>query len=104
MWKNNLYSGGMLHLLLPFQIFHIALKKKCFTILRKPWIPLFFESLDYFSFMYSPYSEAREREKEDQAEKEFRSPCTDSSASASSATGAGSTVTQRYLDMVGDSV
>ncbi|XP_074788400.1 WD repeat-containing protein 70 [Athene noctua] len=39
--------------------------------------------------------EAREREKEDQAEKEFRSPCTDSSASSASATGAGSTLSQR---------
>lgn len=50
------------------------------------------------------YSEAREREKKDQAEKEFRSPCADSSASASSATGAGSTLTQRYLNVVGDSM
>uniref|UniRef100_A0A8C0EX70 WD repeat-containing protein 70 n=1 Tax=Bubo bubo TaxID=30461 RepID=A0A8C0EX70_BUBBB len=39
--------------------------------------------------------EAREREKEDEAEKGFRSPCTDSSASAARATGAGSTLSQR---------
>ncbi|RMC16632.1 hypothetical protein DUI87_06570 [Hirundo rustica rustica] len=39
--------------------------------------------------------EAREREKEDQTEKEFRIPCTDSSVSASSATGPGSALTER---------
>uniref|UniRef100_A0A803VA96 WD repeat-containing protein 70 n=1 Tax=Ficedula albicollis TaxID=59894 RepID=A0A803VA96_FICAL len=39
--------------------------------------------------------EAREREKEDQAEKEFRILCTDSSVSASSAAGPRSTLTER---------
>ncbi|XP_065512582.1 WD repeat-containing protein 70 [Caloenas nicobarica] len=39
--------------------------------------------------------EAREKEMEEQAEKEFRSPCTDSSASASSAAGAGPVLTKR---------
>ncbi|KAI1240156.1 hypothetical protein IHE44_0011609 [Lamprotornis superbus] len=38
--------------------------------------------------------EAREREKEDQAEKEFRIPCTESSVSSSSITRPGSTLTE----------
>ncbi|XP_023799666.1 WD repeat-containing protein 70-like isoform X2 [Cyanistes caeruleus] len=44
------------------------------------------------------------REKEHQTEKEFRIPCTDSSVSASSARGPGSTLSERYLDVVGDSM
>lgn len=77
------------------------MKKTWLTVLSKPVILIFFDCL---LFLCSPYSEAREREKEDQTEKEFRIPCTDSSASASSATRAGPTLTERYLDMVGDSM
>lgn len=68
-----------------------------FYCLSKSLILLISKSLNYLSFVRSLFSEAREKEKEDQADKEFRSP-----ASASSATGAGSAITERYLDMVGD--